>query len=138
MGSPWWTLPWLSIAALALMACQPAPRYLTVVTGKTVRGDLALEGVTLKIHKREEAGWKYHGEAESGYHGTFRLHLSPGVYRITASKRMRLRDREILLTGTFENLVVGEGDRRWDQLVVELGPVGENRPWRSEKGKTVY
>jgi len=57
MKQPWLQLyRILIIATFVLVACHPSPGELTVVTGKTVYGELALEDVHLEIHRWEESG----------------------------------------------------------------------------------
>jgi hypothetical protein len=70
--------------------------------------------------KTEDKNWKMVEESRSGYHGSFRLHLAKGTYRIEANTTMRSGDETILLSGIFEPLVV-EGKRdRVDQVVINL------------------
>jgi hypothetical protein len=103
-----------------LTACQPSPRDTTVVSGKTVHGDLAIENVLLQVHLWEESGWKHIGDSQSGYHGSFRLHLEPGEYLITAEGSVRVDGKEKGLYGRLVPLVVEEGVRRMDQVVIDL------------------
>ena len=108
------------MATFVLVACHPSPRNLTLVSGKTVYGNLALEDVHLEIHRWEEFGWDYHGETRSGYHGSFRLHLPPGEYRITARKTIRIGQGEVSVTGTLEDLNVEKPGGRIDQVVIRM------------------
>lgn len=112
----------LVLAALILSACHPVPGKLTVVTGKTVYGDLALEGVRIEVSRRETSGWRYHSDTMSGYHGSFRLHLPPGTYLFQARTMIRMGDDELALAGTLENLIVKEPGERMDRIVVEMNP----------------
>lgn len=112
----------LALAALILVACHPTPRKLTVVTGKTVYGDLALEGTRIEVSRWENSGWRYLSETQSGYHGSFRIHLPPGTYLLKTSASIRMGDAEIALSGTMENLVIKEAGGRMDQIVVEMNP----------------
>ncbi len=105
-----------------LFGCHPSPRSLTLVSGKTVYGDMALEDVHLEIHKWEESGWDYHGETRSGYHGSFRLHLPSGEYRITARKTIRIGQGEAIVTGTLEDLKVEKPGGRIDQSIILMFP----------------
>lgn len=112
------------LASILLPTCHPSPRDLTVVTGKTVYGEQALENVTLQVHQREEAGWRYLSDSRSGYHGSFRLHLPPGTYRITASKTIRAGQEQLIMTGVLGVLEVKSSTRRIDQVVIKLTPGG--------------
>lgn len=118
--------PWLQVyralivAILILAACHPSPRDLTLVSGKTVYGNLALEDVHLEIHRWEESGWDYHGETRSGYHGSFRIHLPPGTYSFTASKTIRIGREEVPLTGTLIDLEIAEPGGRVDQVIIRM------------------
>ena len=113
------------LVIIFLSGCHPSPRDLTVVSGKTVYGDLALEDVHIQIHKWEEAGWLYISDSRSGYHGTFRIHLPTGTYRITASKTIRVGKSDILVTGTLEELKVEKTGGRIDQVVILMAPARE-------------
>ena len=112
----------LILATFILFACHPSPRNLTLVSGKTVYGNLALEDVHLEIHRWEESGWDYHGETRSGYHGSFRLHLPSGEYSITARKTIRIGQGEVLVTGTLEDLKIEKPGGRIDQVVILMVP----------------
>jgi hypothetical protein len=112
----------LIMATIVIAACHPSPRDLTLVSGKTVYGNLALEDVHLEIHRWEESGWDYQGETRSGYHGSFRLHLSPGEYRITAVKTIMIGQDEVLVTGILEDLKVEKPGGRIDQVVILMVP----------------
>jgi len=121
MKQPWIILyRFLIMATLVLVACHPSPRDQTVVSGKTVYGDLALEDVQIQIHRWEEAGWQYLSDSRSGYHGSFRVHLAPGTYRITASKTIRVGQKEVMVTGILDGLEVDGSGKRIDQVVIEL------------------
>jgi hypothetical protein len=112
----------LILSTMVITACHPSPGKMTVVTGKTVYGDLAMEDVTIETHMWEESGWKYLGKTRSGYHGSFRLHLSPGEYRITARKTIRRGQGEVLVTGILEDLKVEKPGGRIDRVVILLVP----------------
>ncbi len=108
------------MTTFVLFACHPSPRNLTLVSGKTVYGNLALEDVHLEIHRWEESGWDYHGETRSGYHGSFRIHLPSGTYSFTASKTIRIGRDEVPVTGTLDELKVEEAGGRIDQVVIRM------------------
>lgn len=108
------------MATIILTACYPAFGRSVVVTGKTVYHSYALEDVHIEIKVWEGSRWVYYGEAKSGYHGAFRLHLEPGIYRIEAGKMIRLGSERIKLSGTLEEFSVQDGERRVDQLVIEM------------------
>jgi hypothetical protein len=107
---------------ILLSGCHPSPRDLTVVSGKTVYGDLALEDVQIEIFRLEKSEWRYYSETRSGYHGSFRTHLPPGEYRLTAAKTIRLGQEEVLVTGTLEDLILIEAGGRMDQVVIVMDP----------------
>lgn len=108
------------LAGLVLPACQPAEKGATVVSGKTVHGDLAIENVLLQVHLWEDSGWKHIGDSQSGYHGSFRLHLQPGEYLITAEGTMRIEGKETGLYGRLVPMAVEEGVKRMDQVIIRL------------------
>ena len=110
----------LALAALILAACHPTPGKLTVVTGKTAYGDLALEGVRIEVSRRENSGWRYHSDTMSGYHGSFRLHLPPGTYLFQARTMIRMGDDELALSGTLENIILKEPGGRMDQIIIKM------------------
>jgi hypothetical protein len=122
----------IAIAVLlsATASCTQPSRSLTVVTGKVVYGTLAMEGAELKIYRQENGSsfakatedkkWKVVEESRSGYHGSFRLHLAEGTYRIEANTTMRSGEDILHLSGVLVPLVV-EGKRgRMDQAVIRL------------------
>jgi hypothetical protein len=115
----------LMVTTMLLASCHPSPRSLTVVTGKTVYGDLALEAVSLEVHRWSEAGWNYYSDSRSGYHGSFRLHLAAGKYMITARTSIREGEKEVALVGDLSTLVVKEGERRIDRVVIEMRKGGQ-------------
>ncbi len=132
----------IAIAVLlsATASCTQPSRSLTVVTGKVVYGTLAMEGAELKIYRQENGSsfakassytkvtadkpedkkWKVVEESRSGYHGSFRLHLAEGTYRIEANTTIRSGDDILHLSGVLVPLVV-EGKRgRMDQVLISL------------------
>jgi hypothetical protein len=119
------------LISLAAHACSQPSRSLTVVTGKVTYGTLAMEGAVLKIYRMEngssfaeameDKNWKVVEESYSGYHGSFRLHLAEGTYRIEARTTMRSGDNLITLAGALDPLIVDGKRRRMDQMVIELG-----------------
>lgn len=113
------------LVIIFLSGCHPSPRDLTVVSGKTVYGDLALEDVHIRIHRWEEAGWNYLSDSRSGYHGSFRLHLPTGTYRITASKTIRVGQDQVIVTGVLDVLEVKNSTRRIDQVVLMMRSTGD-------------
>ncbi len=125
LSSPFWTAVSRLCIALFLAGCHPSPGKLAVVTGKTVFGNLAVEGARLEIERWEPNRWEHHSTSESGYHGAFRLHLPPGRYRITARKTVRMGTGEIAITGVLEGLIVDRPRGRIDQIVIEMGPEGD-------------
>ena len=108
------------LALIVLTACHPSPRSLTVVTGKVVYGTLAMEGAVLKVFRQED-GWELVEESFSGYHGSFRLHLAEGTYRIEAGTTIRSGGATLRLSGVLDGLTVNRKKGRMDQVVVELG-----------------
>ncbi len=110
----------LALAVLILPACHPTPGKLTVVTGKTVYGDLALEGVRIEVSRWENSEWRHYSDTTSGYHGSFRIHLPPGTYLFQARTIIRMGDEELALTGTLENLIVKEPGERMDQIIIKM------------------
>ena len=106
---------------LAAPSCTQPSRSLTVVTGKVVSGTMAMEGADIKVLKVEGGKWKVVAESRSGYHGSFRLHLAEGTYRIEASTTMRSGDHLLTLAGALDPLIVDGKQRRIDQVVIELG-----------------
>jgi len=113
------------LVLFALFGCHPSPRSLTLVSGKTVYGDMALEDVHIEMFRREQTRWRYFSETRSGYHGSFRIHLPTGVYRITASKTLRIGHDEIQVTGKLEDLKVENPGGRIDRVVILMVPVSE-------------
>ncbi len=108
------------LAALISAGCHPSPLSLTLISGKTVYGNLALEDVHIKIYNWEHSRRQYFSDTRSGYHGSFRVHLPPGVYSLQASTMLRVGQNEVLLTGALEELVVREAERRMDQVVIHM------------------
>ena len=96
------------LVIFSLFGCHPSPRSLTLVSGKTIYGNLALEDVHLEIYRWEQTRWRYFSDTRSGYHGSFRVHLPPGTYSITASKTIRIGQEEVPLTGTLIDLEIAE------------------------------
>ena len=114
----------LVLTALLLLACsQSAPRKLTIVSGKTVYGKMAMENADIAVYRWEPSRWRYISDTRSGYHGSFRVHLPPGTYRFQASTTMRLQDEQLSLSGTLENLIVKKAKGRMDQVVILMVPV---------------
>ena len=109
--------------ALIQAGCHPSPRNLTLVSGKTVYGKMAMEDADIVVYRWEPSRWRYISDTRSGYHGSFRVHLPPGTYRFQASTTMRLQDEQISLSGTLENLVVKKAKGRMDQVVILMVPV---------------
>jgi len=107
------------LATVLLAACHPSPRDLAVVSGKAVYGDLALEDARLEIDKWEQAGWQHFQDARSGYHGSFRVHLPPGTYRFTASKKIRMGQGGFTATG-HEDLKIDKPGGRIDQVIIRM------------------
>ena len=122
----------LAIAVLLSVAssCTQPSRSLTVVTGKVVYGTLAMEGAELKIYRQENGSsfakatedkkWKVVEESRSGYHGSFRLHLAEGTYRIEANTTIRSGDDILHLSGVLVPLVVEGKRERMDQALIRL------------------
>ena len=111
---------------ILLSGCHPSPRDLTVVSGKTVYGDLALEDVQIEIFRLEKSEWRYYSETRSGYHGSFRIHLPPGEYLLRASTTLKSGEDELLLSGALQSLIVKEAKGRMDQVVVGLFPIQDS------------
>jgi hypothetical protein len=103
-----------------LFGCHPSPRSLTLVSGKTVYGAMALEDVHIEIFRWEQTRWRYFSDTRSGYHGSFRIHLPGGTYRFTASKTIRMGQDEVSVTGKLEKFKIDGSSRRIDQVVIEL------------------
>ncbi|MDF1525112.1 MAG: hypothetical protein RRA15_02810 [bacterium] len=111
------------LLALIQAGCHPTSRLLTIVSGKTVYGKMAMEDTDIAVYRWEPSRWRYISGTRSGYHGSFRVHLPPGTYRFKASTTMRLGDEEVSLSGTLENLVVKKAMGRMDQVVILMVPV---------------
>ncbi|MCJ7499458.1 hypothetical protein MUP29_04315 [bacterium] len=111
------------MATFVLVACHPSPRNLTLVSGKTVYGNMAMEDADIVVYRWEPSRWRYISDTRSGYHGSFRVHLPPGTYSIKASKTIRVGQGEVALTGKLEGLKVEERGGRIDQIVVIMVPV---------------
>ena len=109
--------------ALLQAGCHPSPRNLTLVSGKTVYGKMAMEDADIVVYRWEPSRWRYISDTRSGYHGSFRVHLPPGTYSIKASKTIRVGQGEVSLTGKLEGLKVEERGGRIDQIVVIMVPV---------------
>ena len=65
------------------------------------------------------------GTTSSGYHGSFRLHLAEGIYRLEATTTLRSGEQDVKLYGILEPLEVGQGKGRIDQLAIELSAVSD-------------
>jgi len=111
------------MATFVLIACHPSPRDLTLVSGKTVYGDLALEDVYIEVYRLEQSRWRYFSDTRSGYHGSFRIHIPPGTYSLKASKTIRIGEDKVSVTGILDKLEVKGSSRRIDQIVVIMVPV---------------
>ena len=96
---------------------------MTIVSGKTVYGKMAVEGAYIEVYRWEPSRWRYISDTRSGYHGSFRVHLPPGTYRFKASTTLRLGEEIVSLSGTLENLVVKKTKGRIDQVMVHMIPV---------------
>ncbi len=101
-----------------LFGCHPSPRSLTLVSGKTVYGDLALEDVYIEVYRLDQSRWHNFSDTRSGYHGSFRVHLPPGTYSFTASKTIRMGQDEVQVTGNLDELKIQEAGGRIDQVVI--------------------
>ena len=124
MKQPWQQVYRILImATFVLVACHPSPRNLTLVSGKTVYGKMAMEDADIVVYRWEPSRWRYISDTRSGYHGSFRVHLPPGTYSIKASKTIRVGQGEVSLTGKLEGLKVEERGGRIDQIVVIMVPV---------------
>ena len=108
------------LVSLAAACNTTSPRSLTVVTGKVVYGSLAIEGAELKTYRMESGTWEMTDESQSGYHGSFRLHLAKGTYRIEASTTVRVGEYLLELSGDLEPLNVEGGKGRMNQVVIQL------------------
>ena len=115
------------MATFVLVACHPSPRNLTLVSGKTVYGNMAMEDADIVVYRWEPSRWRYISDTRSGYHGSFRVHLPPGTYRFQASTTMRLQDEQISLSGTLENLVVKKAKGRMDRVIIEMNLDRDNK-----------
>ena len=111
------------LVSLATACAPPSTRSLTTVTGKVVYGTMAIEGAELKTYRMENGTWEMTDESQSGYHGSFRLHLAKGTYRIKASTTMRVGEDLRELFGDLEPLTVEGGKGRMDQVVIKLKAV---------------
>lgn len=87
----------------------------TIVTGKTVYGQMGVEEVTV-IALRDGVET---ARTKSAYHGTFRLSLEPGVYELHANGTLPDGGGTRTLSGYLKGVVVG--GQRVDRLVIGLG-----------------
>ena len=110
------------LITFSLFGCHPSPRYLTLVSGKTVYGELALEETYIEVYRLEQSRWRYFSDTRSGYHGSFRIHLPPGTYNITTSKTIRMGQGEVLVRDKLEDLKIEEKSGRIDQVVILMVP----------------
>ncbi len=108
------------LITFSLFGCHPSPRYLTLVSGKTVYGELALEETYIEVYRLEQSRWRYFSDTRSGYHGSFRIHLPDGKYRLQASTTIRLGNDDFSLSGTLEDLKVEKDGGRIDQVVIRM------------------
>jgi hypothetical protein len=109
------------LISLVASSCTQPSRSLTVVTGKVVYETMAMEGAELEIYRKDGAAWELVEKSASGYHGSFRLHLAEGIYRIEARTTMRSGDLLLTLAGALDPLIVDGKRGRMDQVVIELG-----------------
>jgi hypothetical protein len=112
----------LLVIIFFLFSCHPSPRKLTVLSGKTVYGEMALEDVDLEVYRWEPSRWRYISDTRSGYHGSFRVHLPPGTYSFKANKTLRIGQVEVSLTGKLEDLEIEKPGGRIDQVVILMVP----------------
>ena len=121
MKQEWLQTCWtLIMITFILAACHPSPRDLTLVSGKTIYGDLALEDVHIESYRWDQSQWRHFSDTRSGYHGSFRIHLPDGKYRLQASTTIRLGNDEFSLSGTLEDLKVERDGGRIDQVVIRM------------------
>jgi hypothetical protein len=113
------------LVIFSLFGCHPSPRNMTLISGKTVYGNLALEDVHIETYKWEQTRWRYFSDTRSGYHGSFRVHLPPGTYRFKAGKTIRIGQDEVMLTSTMDELKIEEAGGRIDQVVLIMVPISE-------------
>ncbi len=120
------TLPIILLALLSLLLCgceggsERAGDRVTV-SGKTIYKDMAVEEVSIHALRMEDGKWLEAGRTKSKYHGSFRLDLAPGRYKLEATGTLP-GPMETLLTGALPQLEVPSGQDRLDQVVIELVP----------------
>lgn len=109
--------PFVLLTASLLMVCQSVmgaePPTVTLIAGKTVYKDMGMEDV--EITARHEGKQSF--SAKSGYHGSFLMHLPPGVYEVKATGLIRPGEA---VQGKIERLDIKPGTTRIDRLVITL------------------
>jgi hypothetical protein len=99
--------------AAAAFGDSENPEKPVLVSGKTVYGNMGIEEVALTATRAD--GLIVRGR--SGYHGSFLLHLPPGVYDIGAAGETAPGQ---LLQGRFKGFNVPPGPARIEKLVIQL------------------
>jgi len=105
------------------VACGIPDSRPTVVSGKTVYQNLAVEGVQLEVFSAA-GGTQPVARGRSGYHGSFALRLAPGSYHLSAIGSLPGPEQTTRLLEGTQRLTVVPGTRRLDQVRVELQPRG--------------
>lgn len=120
-----WTFLILLAVTANAASCTLPSRSLTVVTGKVIYGTMAIEGAEIIVNKwnAQSEKWEMIEVSRSGYHGSFRLHLADGSYRLDAMTAVLSGGYDLELSGSLEPLNISKGMRRMDQLVIELSDV---------------
>ena len=109
---------------LLSVTCAPPSISATAVSGKTIYGDMALEGVQVKILVRDNGKWEKRTEIVSGYHGSFYVKLPEGNYRFEGKAVIQQGTRNLNLSGVTIINVPG-GRSRLDRVVISVTPDGE-------------
>ncbi len=110
----------LVLLALGPWGCARQGDRPVAVAGKTAYRGMGIEGTRVLAERRQGDRWVEADTTRSGYHGSFLLHLRPGVYRLTARAVIPDRGGTRLLAGRLEGLEVPEGVGRVDRVVIEL------------------
>ena len=119
---------WLVSVLLLLAACASPPAQEQRLSGKTVWGDKALEKVQIFIERSDGGHWSEVAKTLSGYHGSFRMRLAPGTYRLRAQTVVEMDGSPVELGATLGPLEVPGKQQRLDRLVLHLSPLAQTSP----------
>lgn len=111
----------LLCCTLLIVTCAPPSISATAVSGKTIYGNMALEGVQIKVLVRDNGKWEKRTEIVSGYHGSFYVKLPKGAYRLEA-KAVILQDKEKLKLHGNTTIDVPGGRGRLDRVIIRVAP----------------